>query len=83
MITVQQAMTSSEFHLDNGCNGTDKRYHVRRNGKTQRWKRDVNKFRIPVKHGLYTYGNIDNYSMCNAELFHTAEECPLRKEQQS
>jgi len=30
----------------------------RRNGKTQRWKRDTLRFRIPVKHGMYFYDQI-------------------------
>ena len=30
----------------------------RRNGKTQRWKRDPNRFRVPVKFGLYAYDQI-------------------------
>lgn len=79
MITVQQAMAASEFHLDAGCRQGGKVYKVRRNGNTQRWKRQPERFRVPVKHGLYTYGDIDNYSMCNAELFHTAEDCPKLK----
>lgn len=37
-------------------------WKVRRNGKTQTWKRDTNKFRIPVKVGLTTYGEITNLS---------------------
>lgn len=31
---------------------------VRRNGKTQVWKTRPNDFRVPVKYGLYEYGNI-------------------------
>jgi len=76
MITVQQAMASSEFHLDAGCKSGHKQYKVRRNGNTQRWKREPDKFRVPVKHGLYAYGDIDND---NAALFHTVEDCPKLK----
>lgn len=80
MITVQQAMVASEFHFDAGCKAEGKQYCARRNGKTQRWKRDTGKFRIPVKYGMYRYGTIDNYKLNNAKLFHTAEECPLLTE---
>lgn len=36
--------------------GTMRRYKV--NGKVKTWKRDINRVKIPVKHGLYTYGYI-------------------------
>jgi hypothetical protein len=39
---------------------------LRRNGKTQTWKRSPERFRIPVKYGLYEYGNITEE---NAHLF--------------
>ena len=35
-----------------------KYWRVRRNGATQTWKRDPNRFRIPVKFGLKGYGQI-------------------------
>ena len=31
---------------------------IRRNGRTQTWKRDANRIRIPFKAGLYVYGAI-------------------------
>lgn len=34
-----------------------KRWYV--NGKVKLWKRDAKRIQIPVKHGLYTYGYID------------------------
>jgi len=30
----------------------------RRNGKTQYWKRTPERFRVPVKHGMYAYDAI-------------------------
>ena len=33
-------------------------WRVRRNGKTQHWKRDPTRFRIPVKAGLRSYAEI-------------------------
>ena len=41
----------------NNADGTPVRW--RRNGKNKLWKRDPNRFRIPIKHGLYDYGYID------------------------
>jgi hypothetical protein len=31
---------------------------IKRNGKTQRWKRDASRIRVPFKTGLYQYGAI-------------------------
>ena len=33
-------------------------WRIRRNGKTQTWKRDANRIRIPFKMGLYGHGAI-------------------------
>lgn len=33
-------------------------WRIRRNGRTQTWKRDANRVRIPFKVGLYEYGAI-------------------------
>lgn len=74
MVTKEQALTANEFHY-----GTCTHEHVerwRRNGATQTWKRNTLRFRIPVKHGLYVYGNISNE---NQGHYHTAEDCPLLK----
>ncbi len=46
---------------------------VRPNGRCQTWKRDNNRFRLPVKHGLYAYGEITHL---NCASFHLASECP-------
>lgn len=45
-------------HMRNG-----KWWRVRRNGKTQTWKREPMRFRIPVKAGLRAYGEITNGNM--------------------
>lgn len=55
MITKEQALTENMFH-DEKCN------NWRRNGRTQTWKREPNAFRVPVKFGLYDYGQISNHS---------------------
>lgn len=44
------------------------RYWVcRRNGKTQRWVRDPDKFMIPIKFGFKGYGNITDFNSIGFE----------------
>jgi hypothetical protein len=45
---------------------------VRASGKCQTWKRDQNRFRLPVKYGLYESYEINQD---NCEDFHLASEC--------
>lgn len=73
MITRQQAMTGQTFHEDHTPAG--KIYEWRRNGATQTWKTRPDEFRIPVKYGLRSTGQIRHY---DAHRFHLAEECPSR-----
>jgi hypothetical protein len=40
----------------------DKYWLCRRNGNTKRWKRDTDRFAIPLKCGLYVYNTITNDS---------------------
>ena len=35
---------------------------ARRNGRTQTWKTRPTEFRIPIKHGLYTYAEITHWN---------------------
>ena len=51
--------------------GTCVRWRV--SGQVKRWKRDHDKFRVPVKHGLRDNGYIDN---SNFNLFHVHGSCP-------
>lgn len=51
---------------------------VRANGKCQVWKTRPNEFRLPVKYGLYEYGEITHE---NASDWHVASECPLNHEE--
>jgi hypothetical protein len=76
MITKEQAMDMNniEFHLYcPALTGNEKHYRYRRNGNTQTWKTRPDDFRIPVKYGLYEYGNM---TQDNAVNFHLASECP-------
>lgn len=80
MITRDQALTCNEFHAKCtrtvGPRGgvTVKQEVWRRNGKTQTWKTRPEDYRIPVKFGLYAYGEI---TQANAALVHAPEDCPL------
>jgi hypothetical protein len=48
---------------------------VRVNGSCQTWKRDPQRFRLPVKYGLYESSAIEH---TNAADWHSPEDCPLR-----
>jgi len=52
------------------ADGTCQRWRV--NGMVKTWKRDANRFEIPLKHGLRTYGYLNQDNM---GAFHLAEEC--------
>lgn len=51
MISKQDALTANMFH-DEKCR------KWRRNGATQTWKRSPERFRVPVKFGMYSYDQI-------------------------
>ena len=44
---------------------------ARRNGKTQTWKTRPGLFRIPIKIGMYDYGQIDNFFQKNSDEWQT------------
>lgn len=47
------------YHVSSkNTDGTAQRWRV--NGMVKRWKRDVDRIRIPIKHGLYDHDYIDN-----------------------
>ena len=71
MLTRTQALTASAFHETHETGG--KIYRWRRNGSTQTWKTRPDEFRVPVKHGLYGYGQI---TQSNASGFHAESDCP-------
>jgi len=86
MVTKEQAMTERYFHYTgkHDCNktvgprGGVKVFitEVRASGKCQTWKRDLNRFRLPVKYGLYESSEITDR---NNEDWHVASECPLNE----
>lgn len=82
MISQEQADTANVFHLNEPvasrrCDSVRGPERWRRNGKTQRWKREPERFRIPIKFGLYDYSEITNET---ADLFHTGADCPVAPE---
>lgn len=59
MSTRQELLNADHFEMINHENADGTPVRWRRNGKNKLWKRDKNRFQIPVKHGLYDYGYID------------------------
>ena len=55
MISKEQAINESRFHLPQG---KGKCANYRRNGRTALWVRNPERYRIPVKYGLYHYAYI-------------------------
>ena len=47
-----------EHKIYKNADGTRMRFRV--SGKVQTWKRDPNRIRVPLKHGLYDNGCADN-----------------------
>lgn len=81
MLTKHDAIFADEFHYGTctkvvGPRGgvTINIKRVRRNGRTQTWVTRPNEWRIPVKYGLKGTFSIHDH---DAELYHTAEDCPL------
>jgi hypothetical protein len=63
MVTKEQALTCNHFKMG--------RFNWRRNGKTKTWKRSPERFQVPIKFGLYTYGYLTEV---NAHLYDVAED---------
>ena len=62
-ITLEQAKNlgyrDELWHVTlKNVDGTPKRFRV--NGKVKTWKRDKNRIRVPLKHGLYDTGYLVN-----------------------
>ena len=63
MITLEQAKRLRPgdilYHkLHCNSDGTPQRWRV--NGQVKRWKRQPDKIRVPLKHGLYAYDYLEN-----------------------
>lgn len=75
-LTKEQAMVVSEvwFRIDNPRHPkTGEIRHARRNGATKTWKRDPDRFSLPVKYGLYECFRVDEGN-CH-QFFASREEC--------
>lgn len=85
MISREQALTARKFHYGEckcttGPRGgkTVKVETWRRNGATKTWKTRPEDFVVPIKYGLKSCSLLTHR---DAEEFHTAEDCPLNKEE--
>lgn len=63
-VNRDNAITANNFEHVTLKNKDKSPLRTRRNGATQTWKRSPEKFRIPVKYGLYEYYNITEQN-CN------------------
>jgi hypothetical protein len=72
MITREQAFNNTSFHSVNLNNSASKCLLWRVNGKIKTWKRNPERFKIPVKHGLWIYSYITEN---NIQSFHLPEDC--------
>lgn len=72
MITKTQALNNNYFHANNYKNSDKTCQRWRRNGATKTWKTRPEEFRVPIKCGLYSFGELTNK---NAALFHLPVDC--------
>lgn len=80
-LTYHEAVTASEFHYGTCTRTIGPRGGVtvhcevwRRNGATQTWKTRPTEYRIPVKYGIRSYGQLHQSDAANV---HPTERCPL------
>ena len=71
-----------ECYQDNdGPRGGKGKVHLteaRPSGKCKTWKRDLKRFHLPIKYGLYESFYINE---SNCKDFHLSRNCPIRKGQ--
>ena len=61
VINARTVLTATEFFNRNvNYKNSTVPVRVRKNGAVKLWKRQPDKFRVPVKYGLYDYFYIDN-----------------------
>jgi hypothetical protein len=77
MITLEQAKSLKRgqilhHDINRNSDGTCQRWKV--NGQVQTWKREPNRVRVPIKHGLRHYDALD--SQGDLDLVHLESECP-------
>lgn len=70
MVTKEQALTCTQFKQIAAFQmQLDKPKNWRANGKCKLWKREPERFQLPIKYGLRSYGYITEE---NAHLFEVA-----------
>jgi hypothetical protein len=75
MVTKEQAVNArhgDEFHFTGKHDCKVRITRVRVTGKCQVWKTSPERFRLPVKYGLYESSCIDD---SNAGSYHAAKDC--------
>lgn len=75
MPKLTDIQTADVFHQSQL--GTLKCRVWRRNGKTRTWKKDPTRFEIPVKFGMYAYGQLTRGDFDTTKVFHLPVDCPL------
>ncbi len=83
MITKEQALELTYgdviYEIDNfNANGTPVRWRV--NGQAKTWKRDLSRFQVPIKHGLYDYSYLDNTTaqyLCLGMIERVCSDCKV------
>lgn len=70
MVTKEQALTETNFTQLVQVHNAIKIMKWRANGKCKTWKRNPERFQLPIKYGIYTYGYITED---NAHLFEVAK----------
>ena len=74
MITKQEALSlkfGERLHSSTQCDKKTIRWRV--SGSCKTWKRQPNRFRVPLKYGLASYWELTEK---NAENFHREADCP-------
>lgn len=70
--TIEYAMHACDVHENEGRDSRGKCRKWRRNGATQMWKRDPQRFAFGAKFGLYSYYRFTN---SDANAIHCACQC--------
>jgi hypothetical protein len=89
-LTRDTAITADHFHHSEDCAQSvtygprggprfPRTEEWRRNGATQTWKREPDRYRVPVKYGLRSYGSLTEHDGAPYGPWHvgTATECDL------
>lgn len=83
MITIEQAKAlhrTMVIHdeVSRPCSSPQGPFKWRVNGRVQFWVRSPERFRIPVKHGLYEYGQITEGA---SPMLHLEQDCTAPDQQ--